>query len=467
MNYINTTEQQILKYYYDHIPEIDNNLSFISDQGKAIYKALVQVSDQENKLELTLIYKYAVLDYPKLKEFELDFLKDFPYEVENLKQYKSDLNKLVLQEDIQDGVLNKLNVAIAKKRISTEELSDLYDDLGRELDKLSPVSEIEILANEVNEYDEYKKILDDRLSGKSYPSGCRVLDSYLYNGSLYPGEISILLGFTGSAKSSYMNYLVEQRRIQQLPTLHIQLEMSETAMLDSKMALRLREDKEMFHLRDEDVREDHYQYLLDKIEKRYPRAKRNKRYWSFNTTTMNIYKLKKLILKVKRLMGLKPTDYIWVGIDLLTMVDEFNVGSGSKADCYERAMNMLHNLVKELNIHVTGVVQQNRPKDKVRVHDIEDLESLRPTIETVKNGHAIAERSRVVISLFRKKYFAEQYLEDNPETEILDDLLEAKIIKANLGGLSETFKYLFHPESGQLFYYVEEKEEEENGEDTK
>jgi hypothetical protein len=461
VSYINLTEQQILKYYYDNIQELDSSLVFISEQGKAIYSAMIKIAEQDNKIEIPLIYKYAILNYPKLKESELEFFNSFSYEHDNIDQYKNDLYKLIVQEAIQDGVLSEFTIAISKKQIDTEELRGLYDQLGEKLDTLDKTEEAEKVWAEIDEYIDYEGVLKDRLKGRRLSSGCSLLDTHLYNGSLYPGEITTILGFTGSGKSTFKNALVEKRRIQGLPTIDINLEMSETATLDSKMALRFRKPKALFHLTDEDYKDDQYEYIISEMEKRYPRAKRNKSYVSYNTTSLSIYKLKKKILVFKRKMGLKKLDYACVFIDLITQIKEFNQGTGNKADWYEHAMESLLSLSKELNIHIVGVVQQKRINDRIRIREVDDVEIFRPTVETIKNGHAIAERSRCVLAIFRKKHFVKEYLPNDPELEVMDDIMECQIIKQNMGDISPIFKYLFNGATGEIYKYIEDEYETE------
>lgn len=456
MSYLSLTEQQVLTYFYKYPEDIDSTLEFISEQGKAIYKSIIKVVSQKNEITPDLIYRYALQEYPKLKEDELGFFNTYEINKNNAYQYIKDLRKLVVQENIQNGSLKDFTIAIAKKQIDENELFRVYEEIGGDLKNIRGKKDTRNIWNEINEYEYYLKILSERLSGKKYYSGCSYLDQYLYNSSLYPGEISILFADTSMGKSSYMNYLVEMRRIKCLPTLHIQLEMSESATLDSKMALRLNMDKNVFQLNDEEIKEQNYQLLKSKIEKRYPRARRNNKYFSCIASNMNFFDLQKLILDVKKKMGISENDYLWIGIDLLTMIDDFNRGNGGKASIYEDAMNTLNIMAKDLNVHFMGVVQKRRVQHEVSIKEVEDVYNFRPTIEAIKNAHAISERARVVIGVFRPIHLVKQYLPDDPELEIMDDIMEVQLIKSTMSGVSPIFKYLFNPNSGMLYRYQEE-----------
>jgi replicative DNA helicase len=140
------------------------------------------------------------------------------------------------------------------------------------------------------------------------------------------------------------------------------------------------------------------------------------------------------------------------------MLKDFNIGNKNKAELYENAMNSLHEVARRNNVHIVGVVQSRRPDTRINITNVEQLERFRPHIEELKNSAAIEERSRTVISVFRKKHFAMRYLPQDPETLIMSDIAEIDILKQNMGVLGR-IKYLFDPECYTFTKLVDEDEE--------
>jgi len=133
-------------------------------------------------------------------------------------------------------------------------------------------------------------------------------------------------------------------------------------------------------------------------------------------------------------------------------------GGGSVANAMERGMNELNALAKEQNIHIIAVVQFNREAENVKVHTIEDLDLLRPTLANIKNSASLGERSRVVLSLFRKKFYSDRYLSHIPEAATIVDTAEITILKNSSGPVGKTFLYLFEGEVFTMTPFVEDED---------
>jgi replicative DNA helicase len=134
-----------------------------------------------------------------------------------------------------------------------------------------------------------------------------------------------------------------------------------------------------------------------------------------------------------------------VAVDLITQLKDFmhNKSNQSVANSIETAMNDLNALAKELNVHIIGVAQFNRDADNMKVLTADDLDMLRPSLNNIKNSHALAERSRVVLSLFRKKYYSDRYLPADEAAKVEEDILEVNILKNSSGMVGNTLHYLF------------------------
>ena len=86
----------------------------------------------------------------------------------------------------------------------------------------------------------------------------------------------------------------------------------------------------------------------------------------------------------------------------------------------------------------------NRDADSAKVATVEDLQKLRPTRNNVKNSSALAERSRTVLAIFREKYYADALLPNDPDAQILPDILEVQVVKQNMGRVGKIGFYNFN-----------------------
>jgi replicative DNA helicase len=152
--------------------------------------------------------------------------------------------------------------------------------------------------------------------------------------------------------------------------------------------------------------------------------------------------------------------YLVVAIDLATQVSDFmNSGKGENlAQSMEKAMNKLNVIAKKEMIHFILVAQFNRDADNTKVMKLSDIDALRPSLNNIKNGHAIAERSRAVLGLFRPKYYADRYLvegEAAAEAEYLSDILEVQVLKQS-NGATPRLKYSYEGEYFRCTPYKED-----------
>ncbi len=65
-----------------------------------------------------------------------------------------------------------------------------------------------------------------------------------------------------------------------------------------------------------------------------------------------------------------------------------------------------------------------------------------------------------LFSLFRKKYFADMYLPDDPETQIMQDTVELQLLKQNNGECKREYE-LFDGETFSMTPIEEEKEQDD------
>ena len=349
-----------------------------------------------------------------------------------------------------DDILTTLELAKQKKQLAEkfEELTKLVNHPGP-LDNDKLVSTLFIVdtilksgssssaLKDFNKWsDEYVEDIKERAKGKKYPYGDEKLDQFIFKGA-YPGAITTIAAGTGQGKSTYVLNLINTLINLHVPCMYISLEMSGIDTYDRLISLRRDIPMEDLHVCDESVLS-----VINIVEEEKELLKDNKKFFFVEEPALSIARLRALIKEFKQRA---KTDYAVVAIDLITQLTDFmhNKINTSVANSIETAMNDLNALAKEQHIHIIAVTQFNREADNFRVRTIEELEMLRPTLNHIKNSAAIAERSRVVLSLFRKKYYAERYLIGVEGADLIPDILECQILKNSSGSVGNIFKYAF------------------------
>jgi len=283
---------------------------------------------------------------------------------------------------------------------------------------------------------EYLQELGERAKGKRYPYGDMYLDKYIFKGA-YPGAITTIAAGTGQGKSTYVLNIINSLINLYIPCMYVSLEMDGMDTYDRLIALRKEIPLEDLH--DSDCTAS----IIPLVQEEQTALKENTKFYFVEEPMLSIARLRALVKEFKHRA---KSEYAIIAVDLATQLTDFmqsNARNLSVANSIEVAMNHLNALAKEEQVHIIAVVQFNRDADNVRVHTIEDLELLRPTLNNIKNSAAIAERSRVVISLFRKKFYAERYLTQVPEAQQIPDILECQILKHSSGEVGKIFKYAF------------------------
>jgi replicative DNA helicase len=388
----------------------------------------------------------------EISESKVDAVFNIDVDEGDFNGLYNSLKKQWAKNDIQEYLLEDLLSDVSKKGdIDIDKLIEtrsLLDERIRTIDESS--LSIYTLKDMFNEYN---KELNNRESGKSfYDTGCSHLNKYLTNG-FAPQMITNIFGQSGVGKSTYALYLVNKQINKMIPSIYFSPEMPLISTMDRLVAQRIRVPIDNLYPSEDDevgigenVRAKIKKEMIKLIDNPYFRFVEEESLW--------LADVEAIIEKTKREMN---TDYLIVTIDLLTMIKDFNLGSSdTKANKYENAMNLLHEIARRQNVHIVGIVQSRRPSGKVVINNVEDLERLRPGIEEIKNSGGIEERSRIVLSTFRKKFFAQKYLPDDPQTELMDDIMDVQVLKQNMGSLP-VIHYLFDGPTSYICKYEEDE----------
>ena len=374
----------------------------------------------------------------------------------------------------EEGASNLDDILAAIQTAQTKELLiDKLDALKRKIEAPGDLEREDILAelyqldNTVqssgksksplktfNEWtEEYLTDLEQRKAGRKYSYGDMLLDDYLYKGA-YPGAITMIVAATNMGKSSYALHIVNTLLEKNVPCIYLSLEMSGTDTMDRLIAMRCGiSNEDLYNPDPENIDE-----IANMLRKERDALANKKNFYFCEDPSINLRKLRSLIKEFKQRTH---AEYCLVVVDLLTQVKDFMSASNgaTTATAMEVSMNTLNEIAKSENCHIVGIAQLRRDSDNIRITCLDDIETCRPNLAAIKNSGAISERSRVVISLFRRSYYISRYLQNDAEAMALPDIMEAQVLKNSNGASGKILKYMFDTDHYRLLPLIDEQEE--------
>jgi len=416
---------------------------FPHQTARSIYKAISHLWNKGINITHESLYQTAnELDFNVSEDviFKIDEIKEVPNTLDDILEV---LNVEVQRQDLLK-IFSELKIA-SSSQVDPEVVTSLMHKAEQVLRGRDTGS----LLKDTDQWTkEYIADLRERAKGISYSYGDLFLDEVIYKGA-YPGAITTIAAATGQGKSTLVLNLINQYIEMQIPAMYVSLEMSGIDTFDRLISLRRGIPTSALYKNDSSLLD-----IIPIVEEERDELKRNERFFFVEEPQLSIARLRNLIKEFKQRTG---QNYLILAIDLVTQLSDFMSASNkmSVAGSMELAMNELNAMAKEMNAHIIAVAQFNRDADNYKVATIEDLDILRPSLNNIKNSAAIAERSRVVLGLFRKKFYADRYLQDLEEAELMEDILEVNILKNSSGAVGNRLNYLFEGEFFKITPYVQ------------
>ena len=283
----------------------------------------------------------------------------------------------------------ELSSSAFKKQFSPQEVKEKLRAIESQLSTYKDDSKTQY--NWVEMMDEFSRMKKDNVF-KKQTTGDLHLDNKVYFG-FRPHEISILFGSTSMGKSAFAQHISLCLLRVQVPVLYVSLEMDFASMAGRYIASTL------------DVKLSNVYFTDVKL----PFSTYEESPFSFvDNPSISLEDLKYTIEKFIQIH--KPTDRFVVILDLMTLISNF---SGKTAQEYEASMNKLHVIARETGAHIIGIVQAQRSADNMKPASpsLKDIQAMKPGLFNIKNSSAIAERARLIMSIFRPKYYLERYFE--------------------------------------------------------
>lgn len=426
---------------------------FLHETARSLYQAIQQLTNQGIPVSPASLFQAAnEIDFSVTLGVVESVMGVDPEGASNLNDILHTLAKAVEKKELMDQVSILQKALQAPGDVDNQKLVEYLDRISLVATGVRTQSPLQDFSQWT---DNYIEDLEQRAKGKRYPYGDDYLDSFVLKGA-YPGAITTIAAGTGQGKSTYVLNLINSMINTHTPGIYISLEMSGVDTYDRLIALRKKIPIQDLYANDASIHS-----IIEIVKQEKKELEKNKKFFFVEEPNLAIPQIRSLIKEFKQRTG---SEYAIVAIDLVTQLKDFMSSSGgmSVANTMERGMNDLNALAKEQNVHIIAVVQFNREAENVRIHTIEDLDHLRPTLANIKNSAAIAERSRVVLSLFRKKFYSDRYLSHLPEAATLIDTAEITILKNSSGPVGKTFQYLFEGETFTMTPFVEDESDPES-----
>ena len=445
--YLVNAELQALKYIIQYPSQIHNFLPsmFIHKTAKVIYEVIETIINTKASLDAQNIMMLANEKNEAINQNTFQYIVNplFHKEEDGLREEdKALLLPILNRAKTKFEAANKLQTLYEKLQSTEVPDDDFFSEVSKSLLEVQSTITAEHhtkVLHITEALDLQKDILNARQTQSSNLCGDILLDKHLTRKTA-GGQIILIAGATGSGKSAYVLDLANGLINIDEPGLMFTLEMDTESTMDRLLAKRTGIPVEDWYDKDKIVN------LIPKLEKER-KILESCKFHITDDPSLSLADIHAHTQEFRMRYNIPLTTRIIVFIDLITQLKDF-ASSGNKgysmANNYELAVNALNVYAKMDNVCVIAVAQFNRNADSFTIESVADVMKCRPSLNDVKNSAALAERSRVVLSAFRPKYYLERYLPDNEATELAEDILELTILKQSQGVVGTRMNYLFH-----------------------
>lgn len=432
-------------------PRITGDL-FVDEVAKSVYEAILSLGDTGSRItQASLLQASTNIDF-NVNDKIINTI--FTIE-ESVPESLDDILKILHTAHLKQELLQKVN---SIKEVLSEAGDFNSEDIQAKLYDMEATIQSKTKGDSpLLNFEEWTELylndLEERKAGKKYSFGDPLLDEAIFKGA-YPGAITTIAGSTGMGKSAFALSLADNLLENNIPVMYCSLEMSAVDQFDRLIAKRSGIDsKELY-------KPENVESIIEEVKTELDNLRDRNKFYFCEEPNLSITKLETLIKEFKQKT---KSDYVLVIVDLLTQLKEFmNNKTGNTAVSMEMAMNKLNALAKSQSCHIVGIVQFRRQSDSAKIYSVEEISNLRPQLGDVKNSGGIAERSRVLLSVFRPKYYADRYLKDDPAAEELEDIMEVQILKNSSGESGQIFRYDFIGSNFKVIPRISEEEDKLN-----
>lgn len=444
-------EKQILRCLMEHpnLLENDYDISFISPQGQEFYLDLLTLKKQNKKI---IVENLLTLNNEFLTSDLVIAVQETEYDINELDEYIDKLNTKSMIHEFKSDILSDLN----ENDSDIEKLEDIKSRINELEEKINNKNgEANTFSNLIKDY---KEEIKKRANGNKTTTGDYNLDKLIGG---YQAGIGVIVGMSGSMKSTFIIKLLRNRITKRLPTCTINTELTKATYLDTMVSTMIDENYDNLtgFNSDEDSMQDWDSVLakLDQLEEVYARQDNKRKLFEFYpSNSVSMSDIKQFCVKCRKDFRLKDDEILFCTIDLLLMVKDMNVSGLSRADAITQGFNKLNEIALENNIFFLCTLQARRLQNEIKIDSIDDLAKYRISLERIKESSSCEERSRIILALHNPKYLANR----NPTCpqlvrDLVDPILELTVLKNSWqDNLGETVYYYIDGEHKDLIDYT-------------
>lgn len=442
-------EKQILHCLLEHNELLDKYEidCFISPQAQEFYVDLFTLKSNNKQI---IVENILTLENQFLTSDLVMAVQETEYDVNEFEDYITKLSTKSLIHEFKSDILTDLN----ENDSDYEKLEDIKNRITELENKNNSKNNTSSFPNLIKEY---KEEIKKRASGNRNTSGDYNLDKLIGG---YDAGIVLLLGMSGSMKSTLTIKILRNRITKRLPTCAINTELTHATYMDTLVSTMIDEDYN--NLRGYNSDEDDFQdwdsilQKLDELEKVYEKQDKKRKMFDFYpSNSVSIADIKQFCRKCRKDFRLKKDETLFCSIDLLLMIKDMNKGGTSRADAITQGINELNEFALTDNILFFATVQARRKSNTVKIENIDDLNQFRLSTEVIKESGSLEERSRAILSLHNPKYLANKNPCSQIVRDLVDPIIELTVLKNSWQeNLGQTVYYYIDSEHKDLVDYT-------------
>ena len=442
-------EKQILHCLLEHNELLDKYEidCFISPQAQEFYVDLFTLKSNNKQI---IVENILTLENQFLTSDLVMAVQETEYDINEFEDYITKLSTKSLIHEFKSDILTDLN----ENDSDYEKLEDIKNRITELENKNNSKNNTSSFPNLIKEY---KEEIKKRASGNRNTSGDYNLDKLIGG---YDAGIVLLLGMSGSMKSTLTIKILRNRITKRLPTCAINTELTHATYMDTLVSTMINEDYN--NLRGYNSDEDDFQdwdsilQKLDELEKVYEKQDKKRKMFDFYpSNSVSIADIKQFCRKCRKDFRLKKDETLFCFIDLLLMIKDMNKGGTSRADAITQGINELNEFALTDNVLFFATVQARRKSNTVKIENIDDLNQFRLSTEVIKESGSLEERSRAILSLHNPKYLANKNPCSQIVRDLVDPIIELTVLKNSWQeNLGQTVYYYIDSEHKDLVDYT-------------
>lgn len=422
---------------------------------KTIAYALHEIYN--GKLEINI---EAVLMYVKVSP--VNSTVDFKFLDELIKNFP-----VVPKENLEEHIV-RLKTSTVKANVVQSLLGNVYRDcldpktdlikIDKDIEYIKTLIKNSYTANKL-EFKNANELVDDYIVAKGKieekrTTGYQALDKHIPMG-FAPGQVTTIAALPNLGKSSFALSIMNNLGNKRIPTAQFALEMPNMSIMHKLLAFGSNVAVNSLVQKVE--------YLNEEELIAYNEALRMLRMKSIYLNDRPGVPLAYIKEQIQLLQDTIKQQYIVVVIDLFGKIKDLQ-GSDNFARDYEKELNTVQSMTRELGVHMILVAQINR--------SVNNRKWSRPKMSDLKNAGAFEEVSDLMLGLHRPNYDPEtamrakmafntpkndpsQYIEEDPNK----DLAEVIIMKQRMGENNVIINFKFDPHTTRFIPFDDEEQD--------